>query len=501
MKVVTIRPGRLWHALGIDRPGPEQMGLSFVASRPRATFAGGARGSPRARFWSLSVLLLVSGCSGRHGCLLCGPFGYGVNGTVDGLVGSGLVLQTNGFTTPVRHGANGSYQFAFLQPGTAYDVTVAAQPSNPLQTCVVTNGSGTIGSADVSTVAVTCTTRPGRFLYSANRGSNDITAYAIDAQSGSLTALPGSPFRSGSLPDSLAIDRSSSFVYAANQGDDTVSAFAIDAASGALTAVSGPPFTTGSRPLFVAADPSGKFVYVTNGNSGAVSGYVIDPASGGLRPIAGSPFAAGVTPDSMSIETLGGPVFAYVGNDADGTISGFAIDATTGALTPIAGSPYAAGPGALSLVATSFSTSFSILGLFAANAGSNTISVWLLDSQGHPSAVSGSPFTAGTAPRALAVDPLSKFAYVANQSSNDISAYAINSSDGALTAVNGSPFAAGTAPVSVAIDPTGKFAYVANSASDNITVYGIDATTGRLTPVKGSPFAAGSLPSAIAVSQ
>ena len=38
----------------------------------------------------------------------------------------------------------------------AYVVTVMSQPSNPSQTCTVTGGSGTVTSADVTSVVVTC---------------------------------------------------------------------------------------------------------------------------------------------------------------------------------------------------------------------------------------------------------------------------------------------------------------------------------------------------------
>ena len=50
------------------------------------------------------------------------------------------------------------------------------------------------------------------------------------------------------------------------------------------------------------------------------------------------------------------------------------------------------------------------------------------------------------------------FVYAANYSSDNVSAYAIDASDGALTQVAGSPFAAGGFSIAVAIDPTGKFA-------------------------------------------
>ena len=46
-------------------------------------------------------------------------------------------------------------------------------------------------------------------------------------------------------------------------------------------------------------------------------------------------------------------------------------------------------------------------------------------------------------------------------------------------------------PSAVAVDPTGKFAYVGNDGSNNISAYAIDANTGALTPVTGSPFSAG----------
>ena len=66
---------------------------------------------------------------------------------------------------------------------------------------------------------------------------------------------------------------------------------------------------------------------------------------------------------------------------------------------------------------------------------------------------------------------------------------------GVLTAMAGSPFGTGTNPVAVTVDPTGKFAYVANNASNTISAYTIDAASGALTAVAGSPMAAGDGPS------
>ena len=81
---------------------------------------------------------------------------YTVSAAVSGLTGSGLVLQLNG-GSPLDVIGNGSVVFpSALASGTTYSVSVATQPNSPMQTCAVNNGSGTIGSANVTNVTVTC---------------------------------------------------------------------------------------------------------------------------------------------------------------------------------------------------------------------------------------------------------------------------------------------------------------------------------------------------------
>ena len=54
--------------------------------------------------------------------------------------------------------ANGSFTFATpLAGGAAYSVTVKTNPSG--QTCTVSDGSGTVASANVTNVAVSCDQR------------------------------------------------------------------------------------------------------------------------------------------------------------------------------------------------------------------------------------------------------------------------------------------------------------------------------------------------------
>jgi trimeric autotransporter adhesin len=88
----------------------------------------------------------------------CSTGSFSVGGTVSGLDGSGLVLRNNG-GDDLRIASNGSFTFGTeLASGSAFDVSVATQPSRPSQTCTVADATGTIGGGDVRTVKVSCST-------------------------------------------------------------------------------------------------------------------------------------------------------------------------------------------------------------------------------------------------------------------------------------------------------------------------------------------------------
>jgi DNA-binding beta-propeller fold protein YncE len=87
----------------------------------------------------------------------------------------------------------------------------------------------------------------------------------------------------------------------------------------------------------------------------------------------------------------------------------------------------------------------------------------------------------------MVVDPLGRFAYVANLVSNasdlaSISMYTIDSTTGILTPTMPATVATGFFPQGIAIDPTGKFVYTANSDDNSVSMFTINQTTGVLTP-------------------
>ena len=108
-------------------------------------------------FWALFAALSLGACGGGGGGgSATPPPAYTVNGMVTGLAGAGLVLRDNGGDDlPVA--ADGEIAFPTkIASGATYSVTVFTQPTSPAQTCAVTNGSGTMGSTDVTNVAVSC---------------------------------------------------------------------------------------------------------------------------------------------------------------------------------------------------------------------------------------------------------------------------------------------------------------------------------------------------------
>src|SRR5882672_5487074 len=72
-----------------------------------------------------------------------------VQGTISGLVGTGLVLvNSDGTTLPIDPNAT-SFDFA-VEDGAAYAISIKSAPHTPVQNCVVTNGEGLIAGNDVN---------------------------------------------------------------------------------------------------------------------------------------------------------------------------------------------------------------------------------------------------------------------------------------------------------------------------------------------------------------
>jgi 6-phosphogluconolactonase (cycloisomerase 2 family) len=71
------------------------------------------------------------------------------------------------------------------------------------------------------------------------------------AENGSMTEISGSPFTTGNHPAAAAVDFSGEFLYVVNQNDNNISGYAIEQTTGTLTPLSTTTFATGKGPASI----------------------------------------------------------------------------------------------------------------------------------------------------------------------------------------------------------------------------------------------------------
>jgi 6-phosphogluconolactonase len=287
----------------------------------------------------------------------------------------------------------------------------------------------------------------GKFLYVANpgQGENDVSLFDINSDGTVSEVTPRTPV--GTQPFLLAMDPAGKYLYCANALSNDISAFSIDASSGVLTAVTGSPFQIRLSVKSMQLSPSGNFLYVSAPSSptGIIAVFSVTAGVLSSSPIVGGlTFTADNDPASIAIDPKGS--YLYAANSAANSISIYSI-ASSGLLTEVPQSPLAdAFQHPISLVLDSTGSY-----LYAANQGSNNVATYSITSgTGFPVEVTDSPFATETEPSFLAVDPNSKYLFVGNQTgSAGIQAFGIAS--GSLNTI--ATYSVGNTPTSIAILP------------------------------------------------
>ena len=350
-------------------------------------------------------------------------------------------------------------------------------------TCAIT-GTPTVGSALIDYVitasnsagSISATLRlrslfgSAKFAYVPNFGSNNISAYTVDPNTGVLTA--GATIGFGTGTRDIAVDPSGKYLYVIGNTSNNIQLYLINSTNGDLIP-SGSALATGTNPNSVTVDPTGKFVFVANA-SGTISCFKIDPATGLLS--ASASVAAGVTTRWIRVAPNGRYAYAVNGGSNDMYI--YSIDQISGILTQV-GVPILTGGDPRS-IAISPDGRF----LFIAEYNSNHVTPYTINLATGGVSV-GSFITLVNAPESVFVHPSGKYvyaAYVAPGPIGNIVTNSINFTTGALTsgiiAANGA-----VSPTRVIVDPSGKFAYSSSYSSSSITLYNLDPSNGNITLV------------------
>ena len=415
---------------------------------------------------------------------------YAIRANVTGLVGSGLALRSQpGGDVAIT--SNGTFTFPYtLTSGTSYSISTAFPARAPVQTCVIDDDTGVVGTTDIS-VDVECTT--DRFVYLVNQVMDRIEAFTINSHNGSLLPLSvGAITLTGDAPANVVIDPTGTFLYVTNSAANTVSGYRIDAVTGALSALPGSPWATGAQPVGIGIDPTGHFVYVANYNASSVSGFAINAASGSLTPISSSPFAT--DPHPLSFAMHPGVPYLYLlswgSTSGNESIRHYSVQGN-GALSPL---PGLTSPGLLP-----YSMVFEPSGqrIYSTDASSR---MYVFDV--HPDgSLSTSQYSIPIPAERIVLHPSARLAFTANHGPMDknLSVYSLDATTGQPTVVSGSPYLTGNEPTALAVHPDGKFVFVTDIASAGVHGFRIDLANGVLTAVPGSPFVQGASIHAIAI--
>jgi 6-phosphogluconolactonase len=333
--------------------------------------------------------------------------------------------------------------------------------------------------------------------------TNSQGIYAFRMTNGSPALAPLGLVAETSSPSFLEIDAERGLLFAANEVDDfegkptgSVSAFSIDRKTGKLTLINRQP-SQGKAPCHLALDKSRRQLVVANYTSGTVT--VLPVAADGRL---GAPASVVQhTGSSVNPQRQAGPhahcttfdpayrlLFACdLGLDK---VMAYRLDPSRGTLT--AHSPafaqVAPGSGPRHMAfrpdgrfAYVLNEMTSTVTAFAYDAAAGALSERQTLSTLPPS------FTGSNSGAEIAVHPSGKFVYSSNRGHNSVALFRVDAEKGTLTFVEAQD-TGGRTPRNFAIDPAGRYLFAANQGSDSLLVFAIDQASGQLK-ASGAPVA------------
>jgi 6-phosphogluconolactonase (cycloisomerase 2 family) len=379
--------------------------------------------------------------------------------------------------------------------------------------------------------------------------------YAIDASTGALTPVPGTPFQLSNLTGGFSWHPSGNFLYMANFGGQSIDVYSVDRTTAKVSLASS--ITTCVNPSALVFRPDGEFAYSACTmdaahalNSASVETFAVG-SNGVLTHVASTP--APILPIGLQMDTSGkflylsstGPNLCSFQIGTDGVArAGFQQGIKTNAAFSFAiigssngvqytpkiasiAAPAASAPatnlgtlstyavardGTLGSTLDAISTQPSPFSLSLAPWGSNLLvgsrsfanAAYLLSpTTGIPSGpvLFGNANTKG----GVIIDPSEQWAFETDAVNGTVSTFASPNWNLLSYTDSGSfitTFPAGAGAGPMAIDPAGRFLYIANQGANSISAFQYFGTSPELLDstghIGGSPFPIGAMPVALA---
>jgi 6-phosphogluconolactonase len=324
------------------------------------------------------------------------------------------------------------------------------------------------------------------FAYIGNAGSNDISVFHVEPESGKLEAVETAAFPGmdkAGLSTPLAVSPDKHILFAGVRVEPyAVLSFAIDAKTGRLNYRGRGPLADSMANI--ATDRSGKFLFSASYGGSKVA---VNPI--GADGIVGAPKQ--VIPTGLNAHAfLPSPdnSFVFATNLGSDQILSFHFDAATGALTP--NDPPAIkvaeknGPrhfvfhpnGKFVYLINELSAALLVFSYDAAHGS------WQQVQQASvlPEKFEGKPWAAD-----IHLTPDGRFLYASERTSSTIKAFKVDAGSGHVTPVGSVPTE--KQPRGFAIDPTGRVLAAVGELSNAMSAYAIDPESGALKLLQSYP--------------
>jgi 6-phosphogluconolactonase (cycloisomerase 2 family) len=278
----------------------------------------------------------------------------------------------------------------------------------------------------------------------------------------------------------VILSQNNRFLFAVNAGSDDISAFRIEAGVLALTdKVS----SGGDRPISLTT--SGNLLYALNaGGSGNISGFTISN-EGQLSPLVGSTRSlSSAASGPAQVEFSPNGRLLVVTEKATNVISTYTVEKNG----------LASGPNIqASAGATPFGFAFDRQGdlivseAFGGNAGVSAVSSYDVSGAGDLDVITASAGSNQTAACWIVVTNDGRFTYTTNTGSGSISRYSIGS-DGSLTLLDADGRTGvtgdGSSPIDMSLSVNSRYLYTLNTGTHTISAFEVESD-GSLTPIPG----------------
>ncbi len=226
--------------------------------------------------------------------------------------------------------------------------------------------------------------------------------------------------------------------------------------------------TTGDLP----SEPGPVVVYVIDGES-SLQLWSVDDDAGALTMQAS--YDTGPGASQLGLHPDGLHLYATArGGGAGNRVIAYEIEPADGTLTELGVTPIEIGP---VYWAIDPSGDFG----FSASFGGDEIGVWSIGADFTVDDGAVQVLPAGDEPHAIVPYPGGGWVYVPHRGTNEIRQYAVDPTSGMLSQLDAVPAADGAGARHLAFDSAGEHAYLADEFSDSVTHFTVDTDTGALT--------------------